>query len=67
MGEHIPGGEYLYYGMEIATAIYGIYKVGKNVSDIFKDYKTLYNGDGKRAAFFALSDETKRDIIKSDI
>lgn len=32
-------GEYIYYGMEIASAIYGIYKIGKTTVKAFKDYK----------------------------
>ena len=32
-------GEYLYYGMEIASAIYGVYKIGKTTVKAFKDYK----------------------------
>lgn len=32
MAEHLgPAGEYLYYGMEIASAIYSIYKIGDSV------------------------------------
>lgn len=58
-------GEGIYYGMEIASAIYGIYKIGKSVSTIFKDYKALYKNDTFMSA--KLSDITKRDIIKSDI
>lgn len=32
-------GEYIYYGMEIASAIYGIYKIGKTTVKAFQDYK----------------------------
>lgn len=69
-----PAGEYLYYGIEIASAIYGIYKIGKEVGKattiIFRDYKSLYTGNlykGNTLASMVLSDETKRSIIMSDI
>ena len=65
-----PAGEYLYYGMEIASAIYGIYKIGKTATTIFKDYKNLYTGnlyEGNTLANMVLSDGTKRAIIISDI
>lgn len=65
-----PAGEYLYYGMEIASAIYGIYKIGKTATTIFKDYKSLYTGnlyEGNTLANMVLSDGSKRAIILSDI
>lgn len=65
-----PAGEYLYYGLEIASAIYGIYKIGKTATTIFKDYKSLYTGNiykGNTLANMVLSDGTKRAVIISDI
>lgn len=63
-------GEYLYYGMEIASAIYGIYKIGKTATRIFEDYKSLYTGnlyEGNSLANMVLSDGSKRAVIISDI
>lgn len=58
-------GEYIYYGMEAVSAIYGIYKIGKTVGTVFKDYKTLYTNDSFMVA--KLSDGLKKQIIISDI
>ena len=60
-------GEYIYYGMEIASAIYGVYKIGKSVNQIFKDYKLLNAPLQDNLASTMLTDGTKRQIIISDI
>lgn len=62
------GGDFgtgLYYGMEIASAIYGIYKIGSEVNTLRKDFKTLYKKP--TTAMFHLSKDTKKAIIISDI
>lgn len=56
-------GEYLYYGMEIASAIYSLYELGKAAVGIFKNYGMLYRGDLN----MILTDETKRAVVISDI
>lgn len=40
-------GEYIYYGMEIASAIYGIYKIGKSTVKAFLGYKNAYKNYSK--------------------
>lgn len=60
-------GEYIYYGMEIASAIYGVYKIGKSVKQIFKDYKLLNAPLQDNLASTMLSDGIKKQIIISDI
>lgn len=62
------GGDFgtgLYYGMEIASAVYGIYKIGKEVNTLRKDFSTLYKKP--TTAMVHLSKETKKSIIISDI
>lgn len=58
-------GEYIYYGMEVASAIYGIYKIGTSVGKIFSDYKKLYGSTSYSS--WILSDGSKSAIIKSNI
>ena len=36
LGDKVPGGEYLYYGMEVASAVYDITKLGNTVVDVCK-------------------------------
>lgn len=71
MAEHLgPAGEYIYYGMEIASAIYGIYKIGSSASKIMQNYKSLYTGNlyqGNTLASVVLSEGTKKAVIVSDI
>lgn len=58
-------GEYIYYGMEIASAIYGVYKIASTAKNLFGDYKALYTNENFMVA--KLSDGTKKAIIVSDI
>lgn len=58
-------GGLLYHGMEIASAIYNLYKIGETAAYIFKDIKTLYKGN--TIANIHLGDSIKREMIVSDI
>lgn len=64
MGE---AGEIIYGGMEIASAVYGIYKIGKSVKTVFKDYKLLNAPLQDNLASTMLTSSTKSQIIKTDI
>ena len=64
-----PVGEFAYYGMEVVSMVYGVYKLGsglvKTGKQLVTDYKKLYVNDILRTA--KLSDTMKKQIIISDM